>query len=46
MMIVVQPNVITPDGKAGVQTGGCLFITETGAQTMHSASRGALCAKG
>ena len=46
MMIVVQPNVITPDGKAGVQTGECLYITETGAETIHSAPRGALRANG
>ena len=28
MMVVVQPNVTTRDGKAGVQTGECLLITQ------------------
>jgi hypothetical protein len=30
MMVVVQPNVATKDGKAGVQTGEALLITKTG----------------
>lgn len=42
MMLVVQPNVISKDGKAGVQTGECVLITETGAESMHSAPRGFL----
>jgi Xaa-Pro aminopeptidase len=40
MMLVVQPNVITRDEKAGVQTGECFVITEDGAQSIHSAPRG------
>jgi Xaa-Pro aminopeptidase len=42
MMLVVQPNVTTRDGRAGVQTGECLHITATGAETIHRAPRGAL----
>ncbi|MEX2126709.1 MAG: M24 family metallopeptidase [Xanthobacteraceae bacterium] len=40
MMLVVQPNVITKDEKAGVQTGECIVITETGAESIHTAPRG------
>lgn len=40
MMLVVQPNVITTDHKAGVQTGELLRITETGAERMHAYPRG------
>jgi Xaa-Pro dipeptidase len=40
MMLVVQPNVITKDEKAGVQTGECIVITESGAETIHTAPRG------
>ncbi len=42
MMAVVQPNVITPDGKAGVQTGGLVLITGDGVEQMHHAPRGFL----
>ena len=40
MMLVVQPNVITKDEKAGVQTGECVVITENGAESIHTAPRG------
>lgn len=40
MMVIVQPNVITKDGSAGVQTGECILITETGAESIHTAPRG------
>jgi Xaa-Pro dipeptidase len=40
MMLVVQPNVITLDEKAGVQTGECVVITEKGAESIHNAPRG------
>jgi Xaa-Pro aminopeptidase len=40
MMLVVQPNVITKDEKAGVQTGECIVITESGAESIHTAPRG------
>jgi Xaa-Pro aminopeptidase len=42
MTIVVQPNVITRDEKAGVQVGEMVRITETGFERMHSAPRGFL----
>lgn len=40
MMVVVQPNVITKDGKAGVQTGECVLVTKTGIERLHTAPRG------
>jgi Xaa-Pro dipeptidase len=40
MTIVIQPNVITHDQKAGVQTGELVLITETGAESLHTAPRG------
>jgi Xaa-Pro dipeptidase len=40
MMVVVQPNVTTHDGKAGVQTGECLLITRDGTERMHAYPRG------
>jgi Xaa-Pro aminopeptidase len=42
MMMVVQPNVITKDGRAGVQTGECMLITERGCESLHRAPRGFL----
>jgi Xaa-Pro aminopeptidase len=39
-VVVLQPNVVTPDGKAGVQTGEMLLITETGVESMHNFPRG------
>ena len=42
MMIVIQPNVITRDEKAGVQTGELVLITDTGAESLHTAPRGAI----
>ena len=42
MTIVVQPNVITRDEKAGVQLGELLRITETGFERLHSAPWGFL----
>ena len=35
MTIVVQPNIITKDAKAGVQTGGLVHITADGAERMQ-----------
>lgn len=35
MMIVVQPNVVSQDGKAGVQTGECVLITRDGYESIH-----------
>ena len=40
MTIVVQPNVQTPDGRAGVQTGELVLVTEKGAERLHSFPRG------
>src|SRR5438270_1924882 len=40
MTVVIQPNVVTRDGKAGVQTGEFVFITETGVERLHSFPRG------
>lgn len=40
MTVVVQPNVTTLDGTAGVQTGELVMITETGAESLHSQPRG------
>jgi hypothetical protein len=36
MTVVVQPNVVTPDGRAGVQTGELLLVTEAGAERLHA----------
>lgn len=40
MTVVVQPNVITPDELAGVQTGQLVLITKTGVEQLHQAPRG------
>ena len=40
MYLVVQPNVITPDNKAGVQTGEMMRITAIGAEPVHNYPRG------
>jgi Xaa-Pro aminopeptidase len=40
MTVVVQPNVVTPDERAGVQTGELLLVTETGTQRLHDVPRG------
>jgi Xaa-Pro dipeptidase len=42
MTIVVQPNVITPDERAGVQLGEMVRITDTGFERMHRAPWGFL----
>jgi Xaa-Pro aminopeptidase len=42
MTIVVQPNVITRDGKAGVQVGELVRITPTGCERLHQVPRGFL----
>jgi Xaa-Pro aminopeptidase len=36
MTIVIQPNVITPDERAGVQTGELVLVTGTGWESLHS----------
>jgi Xaa-Pro dipeptidase len=40
MTVVIQPNVVTPDGQAGVQTGEMVLITETGIEPFHDMPRG------
>ena len=40
MTVVVQPNVTTPDGHAGVQTGELLLVTEHGPQRLHAYPEG------
>jgi Xaa-Pro aminopeptidase len=40
MCFVVQPNVTTKDGKAGVQTGELVTLTPTGAKSLHQTPRG------
>jgi Xaa-Pro aminopeptidase len=44
MMMVVQPNVITRDRTAGVQTGDCIVVTPEGGVSLHDAPRGFLLA--
>ncbi len=41
-VVVVQPNVVTRDRKAGVQTGEMLVIRETGIERLHTIPRGFL----
>lgn len=40
MMMVIQPNIITRDDRAGVQTGELVVVTETGAESLHKFPRG------
>jgi Xaa-Pro dipeptidase len=40
MTVVIQPNVVTLDGKAGVQTGELVLITQTGIERLHAFPRG------
>src|ERR1700722_10129637 len=40
MTVVIQPNVVTFDGRAGVQTGELGLITETGFESLHGIPRG------
>jgi Xaa-Pro aminopeptidase len=40
MTVVVQPNVVTSDGTAGVQTGELVHVTTAGVERLHSAPRG------
>ena len=40
MTVVVQPNVVTPDGRAGVQTGELLLVTEHGPKRLHTFPQG------
>jgi Xaa-Pro dipeptidase len=40
MCVVLQPSIVTKDGKAGVQTGEALRITATGVERLHHAPWG------
>jgi Xaa-Pro dipeptidase len=40
MALVVQPNVVTRDWKAGVQTGNLIAVTDTGARPLQKFPRG------
>ena len=42
MTIVIQPNVVTPDESAGVQTGELVAVTANGAERLHDYERGLL----
>lgn len=42
MTVVVQPNVCTPDERAGVQTGELFLITDDGAVPLHRLPAGLL----
>jgi Xaa-Pro dipeptidase len=42
MTIVIQPNVVTRDESAGVQTGELIAVTAGGAQRLHDYERGLL----
>ncbi|MCL5960874.1 MAG: hypothetical protein M1358_16505 [Chloroflexi bacterium] len=35
MVSVIQPNVITPDGKRGLQFGETLLVTKTGVERLN-----------
>ncbi|MER3455763.1 MAG: hypothetical protein C4304_02495 [candidate division GAL15 bacterium] len=40
MAVVVQPNVVSPDRQAGVQTGELVLLTEEGMEFPHNYPRG------
>lgn len=40
MTVVLQPNVITRDERAGVQTGELMLVTESGCESLHGYPRG------
>ena len=44
MTVVVQPNVVTRDEMAGVQTGELLLVTPGGVERLHAYERGLLAA--
>jgi Xaa-Pro dipeptidase len=41
-VVVVQPNVVTPGRKAGVQTGEMIVIRDNGIERLHTIPRGFL----
>jgi Xaa-Pro aminopeptidase len=40
MTVVVQPNVVTPDERAGVQTGELVAVSADGVERLHDFERG------
>ena len=40
MALVIQPNVITTDERAGVQTGQLVVVTDDGHRSLHDVPRG------
>jgi Xaa-Pro dipeptidase len=40
MVVVVQPNPVTRDGRAGVQTGELVLVGERGPERLHEFERG------
>jgi Xaa-Pro dipeptidase len=42
MTVVVQPNVVTPDERAGVQTGELVLVGAGGPERLHHVERGLL----
>jgi Xaa-Pro aminopeptidase len=42
MTVVVQPNIVTTDQTAGVQTGELLLVTDNGPERLHAYQRGLL----
>ena len=42
MTVVIQPNVVTPDETAGVQTGELVLVTDDGIERLHAVERGLL----
>jgi Xaa-Pro dipeptidase len=42
MTVVVQPNVVTLDERAGVQTGELVLVTDEGSERLHDFERGFL----
>lgn len=42
MTVVVQPNVVTPDERAGVQTGELVLVGDDGPERLHQVERGLL----
>jgi Xaa-Pro aminopeptidase len=40
MTVVIQPNVITPDERAGVQTGELVHVTADGVERLHAVEAG------
>jgi len=36
MVVVIQPNVITPDEHMGVQAGELVRITSNGVESLHN----------